>query len=92
MLHQQPKMACGRRSFCNQHQSACLAIESVYDRNLSPACDLECEQLAQFLPQRGRAVGLVGMNEKKWWLIDDDVVIRLIDDFKLECWSDGVME
>jgi hypothetical protein len=43
-------------------------------------------------PERGRAVGLGGMNEKKWWLIDDDVVIRLIDDFKLECWSNGVME
>jgi hypothetical protein len=32
------------------------------------------------------------MNEKKWGLIDDDVVIGLIKNFELELWSNGVME
>jgi hypothetical protein len=32
------------------------------------------------------------MNQKKRRLIDDDVVIGLINDFKMEWWSNGVME
>ena len=43
-------------------------------------------------PERGCGVRLGGMNEKKWRLIDDDVVVSLIYDFEVEEWSDGVME
>ena len=32
------------------------------------------------------------MNEKKWRLIDDDVVVTLIYDFEVEKWSNGIME
>jgi len=32
------------------------------------------------------------MNEKKWRLIDDDVVIGLIYDFEVGEWRNGVME
>jgi hypothetical protein len=32
------------------------------------------------------------MNEKKWRLIDDDVVVSLIYDFKVEESSNGVIE
>jgi len=32
------------------------------------------------------------MNEKKWRLIDDNVVVSLIYDFEVEESSDGVME
>jgi hypothetical protein len=32
------------------------------------------------------------MNEKEWWLINDDVVVSLIDDFEMEEWINGVME
>ena len=44
-LHQEPKIARGRGGLCHQHQSARFAVESVHDRNLSTAGDLECEQL-----------------------------------------------
>jgi hypothetical protein len=32
------------------------------------------------------------MDEKKWRLIDDDVVVTLIYDFEVEEWSNGIME
>jgi hypothetical protein len=32
------------------------------------------------------------MNEKKWRLVDDDVVLRLIYDFEVKEWSNPVME
>jgi hypothetical protein len=32
------------------------------------------------------------MNEEKWRLVDDNVVISLIYDFKMRVWLDGVME
>jgi hypothetical protein len=32
------------------------------------------------------------MNEKKWRLIDDDVVTGLIYNFKMKQWLNGVME
>jgi hypothetical protein len=32
------------------------------------------------------------MNEKKWRLIDYDIIVGFIDDFELEWWSNGVME
>ena len=32
------------------------------------------------------------MNEKKWRLVDDNVIVRFIDDLELEWWSNGVME
>lgn len=32
------------------------------------------------------------MNEKKWRLIDDGVIIGLINNFKTEQWVNGVME
>src|SRR5215471_6354550 len=34
-LHQASEVACARGSFCNQHEPAGLAVESVHDRNLS---------------------------------------------------------
>jgi hypothetical protein len=44
------------------------------------------------LPERGRAVWLGRMNEKKRRLIDDDVVVCLIYDVEVEIWVDGLME
>jgi hypothetical protein len=32
------------------------------------------------------------MDEKKWRLTDDDVVVTLIYDFEVEEWSNGIME
>jgi hypothetical protein len=32
------------------------------------------------------------MNEKKWRLVDDDVIIGLINNFKTKQWLNGVME
>jgi hypothetical protein len=32
------------------------------------------------------------MNEKKWRLIDDNVVVSLIYDFEVEEWSNGLMD
>jgi len=32
------------------------------------------------------------MNEKKWRLIDDDVIVSLIYDFEVEVWRDEVMD
>ena len=32
------------------------------------------------------------MNEEKWRLIDDDIVVTLIYDLELEWWTNGVME
>ena len=32
------------------------------------------------------------MDEKKWRLIDDDVIVTLIYDFEVEEWSNGIME
>jgi len=32
------------------------------------------------------------MNEKKWRLIDDDVIVGFIDDFELERRSNGLLE
>ena len=43
-------------------------------------------------PQRGCAVRLGGMDEKKWRLIDDDVAGSLIYDFEVEEWSNAIME
>ena len=43
-------------------------------------------------PQGGCAVRLGRMDEKKWRLTDDDVVVTLIYDFEMEEWSNGVME
>lgn len=91
-LHQQPKVSCRRRGFRNEHQPACLAVESVHDGDLSAAGDLKCEQFAQLLPQGGGAVRLGRMNQKKWGLIDDDIIIGLIYNFEVEDWSNKVME
>src|SRR5215472_783978 len=46
-LHQESKIARGSSGFCNQHQTAGFAVESVHDGDLSAAGDLECEQLTQ---------------------------------------------
>jgi hypothetical protein len=43
-------------------------------------------------PKRGCTVRFGRMNEKKWRLIDDDVIVGLIYDFEVEEWSNGVME
>jgi hypothetical protein len=43
-------------------------------------------------PEGGRVVRPGRMNEKKWRLIDDDIVVSLIDNFEMEWWSNGVME
>jgi hypothetical protein len=59
---------------------------------LSATCDLECEQLAQLFPERGRAIRLGRVNEKKWRLIDDDVIVSLIYDFEVEVWRNEVMD
>jgi len=32
------------------------------------------------------------MNEKKWRLIDDNVVVSLIYDFEVKEWSNAIME
>jgi len=32
------------------------------------------------------------MDEKKWRLIDDNVVVSLVNDFKTKWWSNRVME
>ena len=44
------------------------------------------------LPDRGCVVRLGGMNEKKWRLIDDNVVVSLIYDFEVKEWSNAIME
>ena len=44
------------------------------------------------LPQRRCAVRLGGMDEEKWRLIDDDVVVSLIYDFEVEVWRNEVMD
>ena len=43
-------------------------------------------------PERGRAIRLGRVNEKKWRLIDDDVVVSLIYDFEVEVWRNEVMD
>ena len=91
-MHQQPKLACGRRSFRDQHQAARLAIESVHDGNLFAGCDLECEEVAELFPERGCIVWLGRMNQKKWWLFDDDVIIVFINNFKIGQWLNRVIE
>jgi hypothetical protein len=91
-LHQEPKIARSCCGFCNQHESAGFAVKSVHDRNLSAAGDLECEELTQLFPQSWCAVRFCGVNEKKRWLIDDDMVIGFINDFKIEWCNNGVME
>jgi hypothetical protein len=83
-LHQEPKIARSRRGFCNQHESAGFSVESVHNRNLSAAGDFEREQIAQLFPESRRAAWLCRVNQKKRRLIDDDIVIGLIDDFKVE--------
>ncbi len=85
-------MARGRRGFCNQHQSAGFPVESVHNRNLSAAGDFECEQIAQLFPESRRSARLCRVNQKKGRFVNDDVVISLIDNFKVERWSNGVME
>ena len=42
-------------------------------------------------PERGCAVRLRRVNEKKWRLIDDDIVVSLIYDFEVEVWRNEVM-
>ena len=37
-------------------------------------------------------VRLGRMNEKKWRLIDDDVIVGLINNFEVKQWLDRVME
>lgn len=83
-LHQEPEIARGRRGFCDQHQSAGFPVEPIYNRNLSAAGDLECEQIAQLFPESRRTARLCRVNKKKRRFVDDDVVISLIDDFKVE--------
>jgi hypothetical protein len=91
-LHQEPEIARSRGGFCDQHESAGFSVESVYDRNLSAAGDFECEQITQLFPESRRVARLCGVNQKKRRLINDDVVIGLIDDFKVKRWSNRVME
>ena len=43
-------------------------------------------------PQCGCAVRLGGMNEKKRWFIDDDVLVSLVYDFEVRKWTNGVMD
>ena len=43
-------------------------------------------------PERGCVVRLGRMNEKKWRLIDDYVIVGLIYDFEARQWNNGVME
>ena len=84
LLHEQSVAAGSRGGFRDKNQAARFPVESVYDRNLTTAGNFECQQLAQFLPQRSRVIWLGRMNEKKRRLLDDDVVIRLIDDLEIE--------
>jgi hypothetical protein len=91
-LHHEPKISRSRRGFCNQNQSAGFPVESVHNRNLSAAGDIECEQVTQLFPESWRIAGLCRMNQKKRRLVDDDVVIGLIDDFKVERKGNRVME
>jgi hypothetical protein len=84
LLHQQSKPARGRGGFCDQNQAACLAVESIYNRDLTAAGDFECKKLAQFFPQISRLIRLCRMNEKKWRFIDDNVIVSFIDEFELE--------
>src|SRR5438094_10269908 len=83
-LHQQPKSACSRRCFRYPKQPAGLAVEPIHNRNLTAAGDLECEQLTQFFPQVARTIRFRGMTEKKWRLLDDDVIVGLINDIEME--------
>ena len=91
-LHQESKIARSRRGFCNQHETAGFAVESIHDRNLSAGGDLEREQIAQLFPESRRNARFCRVNKKKRRLIDDDIVVGLIDNPELEWWTNGVME
>ena len=78
-LHKQPEFARGRRRFRHQHDAACFAIEAINDRDLAGVCDFECEQLAQFRPERHATVWLRRMYEQLRRLVDNEIILRLID-------------
>jgi hypothetical protein len=43
-------------------------------------------------PQSRCAIRLCRVNQKKWRLIHDDVIVSLIYDFEMEEWRNAVME
>jgi len=91
-LHQQAKASRRRRCLGHKHQPAGLSVKPGNYRNLAAAGDLKGEKFAKLFPQSWPIVGFGRMNQQERRLIDDNVVIVLVNDSKLECRSNGVMD
>ena len=64
----------------DEHDAAGLAVEAVDDGNLAAVSDLIRQEIAETMPESGRAIRITGVDLQRSRFVDDDVAVGLVDD------------